>query len=278
MKKILFIPILFAFFTGVGQVKTTTKDKTKDSAIIGTPILIEGFLVAEHDFPERLMLNSAKAACLKLGKGWRLPSERESRILFAQSKNLCNGLSSYDWYWTLTAHHTFPSQSNWAFTSGNSNNYRGEFQVPIFDCKVRAVRDSGSMEIKLSPELLKAVDSAFIIGKAIILGKLVVAQHFFPNGMKWDEAMAICPLLGKGWRLPTKDELNILIQNHNKIGAREGGNYWSSTEDTSDDTDDRNAYTQWFRYDGIWAPPGDKTNTFYVWPVRDNLINKSSKK
>lgn len=49
--------------------------------------------------------------------------------------------------------------------------------------------------------------------------------------MNWDDAMKACADLGDGWRLPTKDELNLLYENKEKIGgfANDGG-YWSSTE------------------------------------------------
>jgi regulator of replication initiation timing len=47
----------------------------------------------------------------------------------------------------------------------------------------------------------------------------------------WDNAKKACADLGDGWRLPTKDELNILYENKDKIGGfAEGFTYWSSTE------------------------------------------------
>ena len=48
--------------------------------------------------------------------------------------------------------------------------------------------------------------------------------------MKWDEAKIACAKLGDGWRLPTKDELNILYENKDKIGGFAEYAYWSSTE------------------------------------------------
>jgi len=48
--------------------------------------------------------------------------------------------------------------------------------------------------------------------------------------MNWDDAMKACASLGDGWRLPTKDELNILYQNKDKIGGFDNNYYWSSTE------------------------------------------------
>jgi hypothetical protein len=73
---------------------------------------------------------------------------------------------------------------------------------------------------------------------------LEVAQYDFPNPMNWDSAKKICGTLGKGWRLPTKDELKTLFQNREKIGGFEERGYWSSTEGAS--------YGAWYQffYDG----------------------------
>ncbi|MBC8475695.1 MAG: DUF1566 domain-containing protein [Bacteroidetes bacterium] len=37
-------------------------------------------------------------------------------------------------------------------------------------------------------------------------------------------------MMGDGWRLPTKEELNLLYENKEKIGGFANNNYWSSTE------------------------------------------------
>ena len=64
-----------------------------------------------------------------------------------------------------------------------------------------------------------AQDAKEIIGKPIKIGNLLVAQNDFPKIMKWDVANAACAKLGKGWRLPTKEELNILNQKRDAIGG-----------------------------------------------------------
>jgi hypothetical protein len=69
-----------------------------------------------------------------------------------------------------------------------------------------------------------------IIGKTIKIGNLLVAQYDFPDNLSWEDAKTACVSLGKGWRLPTKVELNILYLNKKKIGGfNEDGSYWSST-------------------------------------------------
>jgi len=79
--------------------------------------------------------------------------------------------------------------------------------------------------------------------------------------MNWYEAVEVCKKLGPGWRLPTKDELNMLYKNKEEIGGFARYNYWSSTEDAHN-----NAWSQVFN-DGnqFYA---SKTNTLYVRAVR----------
>ena len=48
--------------------------------------------------------------------------------------------------------------------------------------------------------------------------------------MSWDEAKIACKKLGPGWRLPTKDELNMLYKNKEEVGGFAINYYWSSTE------------------------------------------------
>jgi hypothetical protein len=75
-----------------------------------------------------------------------------------------------------------------------------------------------------------AQDAKEIIGKPIKIGNLHIAQHDFPILMKWDDAKKACTTLGKGWRLPTSDEWDILIKNKDQIPFLTGMYYWSSTE------------------------------------------------
>ncbi len=70
--------------------------------------------------------------------------------------------------------------------------------------------------------------------KSIKIGNLEVALTDLGR-FTWFEAPEECAKLGDGWRLPTKDELNVLYQNKDKIGGFEIGYYWSSTEYNDDD-------------------------------------------
>ena len=61
-----------------------------------------------------------------------------------------------------------------------------------------------------------------------VFGNLEISDDL--GCMNWREAVEVCKKLGKGWRLPTKDELNFLYENKEKIGGFANLYYWSSTE------------------------------------------------
>jgi hypothetical protein len=79
--------------------------------------------------------------------------------------------------------------------------------------------------------------------------------------MNWYDAIIACKKLGPGWRLPTKDELNILYKNKEEIGGFASNYYWSFTE-----VDINDAWRQRF-HNGIQLS-SSKSNTGYVMAVR----------
>ena len=80
--------------------------------------------------------------------------------------------------------------------------------------------------------------------------------------MNWDNAKKTIALFeDAGWRLPTKNELNILYINKDKIGGFAGNYYWSSTV-----VDYSTAWAQSF-YSGSQSS-GSKGLTAYVRAVR----------
>lgn len=84
---------------------------------------------------------------------------------------------------------------------------------------------------KSSEPIVKAIAPKSIIGKQIIIGKLQVAQHDFPNKLAYDDAVKECQKLGKGWRIPTQSEWSILSKNKLKIGGfPKDAWYWTSTK------------------------------------------------
>jgi len=106
-----------------------------------------------------------------------------------------------------------------------------------------------------------------IIGKPIQIEHLEVAQNDFPKKMTWYEAKKACYALGSRWRLPTKDELNLLYTNKNEIGGFAigdywtNGNYWSSTQGNS-----YGAWVQSLNFGG--QSDFNKSDTYNVRAVR----------
>ena len=68
-----------------------------------------------------------------------------------------------------------------------------------------------------------------IIGTTYKLNNIEIAQFDLPDEVTWYNAKRECKELGKGWRLPTKDELNLLYKNKDKICGFEDMAYRSST-------------------------------------------------
>ena len=95
----------------------------------------------------------------------------------------------------------------------------------------------------------------------IKIGNLEVMTEDLERTYTWDDAMKACSVLGDGWRLPTKDELNLLYENKEKIGGFTSNVYWSSSV-----FDFNFAVAQFFLNGGQNFNP--KYSTYYVRAVR----------
>ncbi len=72
-----------------------------------------------------------------------------------------------------------------------------------------------------------------VIGNSVKVGKLEIAQFSFSFPLTWEKANNSCKNLGKGWRLPTRDELQVFYQNKDKLsslGINFSGTFWSCSE------------------------------------------------
>ncbi len=69
-------------------------------------------------------------------------------------------------------------------------------------------------------------------GNYLTVGNIEVYPTNAPNNMTWDEANEYCKSLGEGWRLPTKDELNLMYTNLKQAGLGGFGKdwFWSSSQ------------------------------------------------
>ena len=136
-------------------------------------------------------------------------------------------------------------ESNWEhFTRISVNETQFQELVNILSVSKKPQNVANQKAIVLEQKILREVkekirienapvymeDYLKIIGKPVKIGNLEIAQYDFPEELRWEEAKAACASLGKGWRLPTKVELNILYLNKNKIGGFADDAYWSSTK------------------------------------------------
>ncbi len=81
---------------------------------------------------------------------------------------------------------------------------------------------------------IKFTSVSQIIGTTYTLDSIEIAQYDLPTEVTWYNAKRECKELGKGWRLPTKDELEKMYNNKDHIGNFVNTNYRSSIEYNSD--------------------------------------------
>lgn len=94
--------------------------------------------------------------------------------------------------------------------------------------------------------------------ETMIIGGLEIMKHDL-GAMNWEKATKACSDLNDGWRLPTKDELNMLFES--KLGNFCDFYYWCSTSDNVD--------TAWYQhFPKGFQINGTKLYTFSVRAVR----------
>jgi hypothetical protein len=82
--------------------------------------------------------------------------------------------------------------------------------------------------------------------------------------MNWEDGKKACAEIGDGWRLPTKDELNLLYENKDEIGGFYPEYYWSSSVGEKDEWNVfpwiqyfNSSGAQYFNYEGDPGPHND---------------------
>lgn len=139
----------------------------------------------------------------------------------------------------------------------DNTNASGSFSSkPVANSMNSAEKESNMSNIKTT-NMLK-------ITNPITGDELQVANQDFSDRMNWQDAKRACSELGSGWRLPTKQELEIMYKQLHKKGQ---GNfksvyYWSSSED------DGLAWVFSFNDGYANYPSSDKDDTNYVRAVR----------
>lgn len=75
-----------------------------------------------------------------------------------------------------------------------------------------------------------------IIGMITIISNLEVAEFDFPTKLNWNDSKIACSKLGKGWRLPTIQELELIYNSNKKMKMNlkdeTDDKYWSSELNT----------------------------------------------
>jgi hypothetical protein len=217
MKTLITIVFLFIFGTCFSQ-------SFAPKIIIGNPIKIEkinkfgyNLEITQYDFPINMNWEDANKACRALGDGWRLPNVPE--LLAMGSK----GYTPNTFYWSSEedGDTTNPYFARYLIKGRTIDNYDKDSKQTV-----RAIRNIDTNSPIASDKIL---DKNFENSK---IGNLEIALNDFQNVMNWEDAKNACNNLGNGWRLPNKDELNVLYKNKYIIG---GFNdfliYWSASED-----------------------------------------------
>ena len=90
------------------------------------------------------------------------------------------------------------------------------------------VEDKKNIEIsRIEPRIYYPSE---IVGTSMKIGRLEIAENYFPIPMTWEDAKKACSAFGNGWRLPSKEELNFLSQHKDIFCTSYFSYYWSSTE------------------------------------------------
>ena len=80
MVKIILPALLFILAPFVFSAQTPNN-------IVGVPIKLQSIEITQFEFPKEMSYAEAKAACVKLGNGWRLPTDEElNEILWYNQK------------------------------------------------------------------------------------------------------------------------------------------------------------------------------------------------
>lgn len=184
--------------------------RTKNSIKIGNLEIYTQKITGIHSWEE------AKLICENLGDNWRLPIIDELVVIDKYKESIMS-FNRFAPYWSSTEYDSLRAWSFDFFPSDGAPQGDKSKTKKTGKWLICAVRDC---EYTAPPEL----SSRFSIGS------LEIAELDFPKTMNWHEAIKACNDLGEGWRLPNKEELNLLYKNRDKISGLKISNYWSSSE------------------------------------------------
>jgi len=135
------------------------------------------------------------------------------------------------------------------FQTSCGDNRRWDAEVNRITDSIIAAGSTSTEKVEDSLNEINVNNPNSIIGNTIKIGNLEIAQYSFTNQMTWHVAMKACNDLGNGWRLPTKNELDIIYVNNThypsfynlKPSTSRYYLFWSSSEGN-----DNNAWAEDF--------------------------------
>ena len=161
---------------------------------------------------------------------WRLPSKEELNFLYGLHSHGSGNFKGMA-YWSSTDVSSGYKATQF-FHNGNasSGSLGGKYSV-------RCVRNASKSAAPTVTSTPPANSSSNTRGGIVVYerdGHGLVAAPTNLGAMNWESAKTACDNLVlngfSDWRLPSKEELNRLYENKDKIGGSVDGYYWSSTE------------------------------------------------
>jgi len=221
----------------LNEIEALKKKMLKET--IGSPIKMGNLEITQKNFPDIMNWFEANNSCQSLGNGWRLPTIDELNFIDKNKIKIVDLSKKNEFYWSFTE---VTKDSSYLLNFGKGVYGRGDKST---FANVRAVRTA---------------TNKFIITNPIKIDNFEITRNDLFS-MNWDDAKRVCESLGKGWRLPTKDELNLIYKNKNIIGNY-SNSYWGSDEYDSD-----HAWIKGF-FNGFRDGYFDKSNLIYVRAVK----------
>ncbi len=173
-------------------------------------------IVSKFDFPEKLTRIEAEKIIRKLSGEWRLPSIDELQVLYKEKFSI--GEFKNDIYCS----DTYNSYTRKDYILNFNNGTVLQENLPGF---IRVVKN-----FDLEKDVLKdTILIKKIKGNLIDLGDFFVSQYDYFDTVSWDDANKISKSFGIGWRLPSKDELDLIYNLKDQIGGFNPGIYWSGS-------------------------------------------------
>jgi hypothetical protein len=180
---------------------------------IGTPYLLGKIKVAQYDYKDSINFDFAKKISNQNNDGWRIPTREEFEQISINKDYI--GEFAGQMYWVVD------------FINKDSIN-----SIDISSSNSFLVKSDTLLHLRLVSYIQSTPEE--IIGHPFRIKGLEIAQFDFNYTMSWEDANMNCQRLGKGWRLPTTNEL-FEIRNNTEYSSTILSNsfYWSIDQENT---------------------------------------------